>query len=53
LKLLAAPFSLLEAAAENSHISSSPLLVAVPAIAVPAVREHPIRVKKQPVCFAL
>jgi hypothetical protein len=46
LKLLAAPFSLLEAAADKNHISSSPLLnpVAVPAIAVPAVREHPYRV---------
>jgi hypothetical protein len=43
LKPLAAPFSLLEAA-EKNHISSSPLLVAVPAVAVPAVREHPIRV---------
>jgi hypothetical protein len=52
LKLLAAPFSLLEAAAEKNHTSSSPLLVAVPAVAVPAVREHLIWVKKQSVCFA-
>jgi hypothetical protein len=36
LKRLAAPFSLLEAAEEN-HISSSSPLLAVPAVAVPAV----------------
>jgi hypothetical protein len=45
LKLLAAPFSLLESAAdEKNQISSSSLLVAVPAVAVPAVRDHPNRV---------
>jgi hypothetical protein len=55
LKRLAAPFSLLKAA-EKNHISSSPLLehvpVAVPAVRVPAVREHLIWVQKQPVRFA-
>jgi hypothetical protein len=54
-KQLAAPFSLHEAA-EKNRISSRPVPmpvpVAVPAVAVPAAREHPIRVHKQPVRFA-
>jgi hypothetical protein len=52
LKRCAAPF--VHEAAEKNQMSSHPLPVpiAVPAIAVPAARDHPIRVRKHPVCFA-
>jgi hypothetical protein len=56
LKLLAPPFALLREHAveeQKSHISSGPLMpLAMPAVAVPAAREHPNRVRRQPIRFA-